>query len=229
MGSTISWQIFGLAALIAGGVICLCAGPELPGAPPVRRASGRRHSPLNWGVVIAYGIFGMGYIIPATYLPVMARAIVTDPLIFGWAWPVFGAAACLSTILAARLQPRFSNRQVWVASQLVLAFGLLLPAIHPSIVAIQIAGFCVGGTFMIITMVGLKEAHRLAPPEDVVRHVGAMTAAFATGQMAGPVFASALHDLTGGFALSLIVTSAALVLTLAPLVRRERRKEAASL
>lgn len=226
--SSVSWQIFGLATLVAGVAICLLAGPELPGVPPARRLPGRRHSPLNWGIVIAYGTFGMGYIIPATYLPVMARAIVTDPLVFGWAWPVFGAAAFLSTILAARLQPRFSNRQIWVVSQLVLAFGLVLPVIHPTIMTIQIAGLCVGGTFMIITMVGLKEAHRLAPAEDVVRHIGAMTAAFATGQMVGPVFASALHDLTGGFTLSLVLTSLALVVTLAPLVRRAHREEVAS-
>lgn len=228
LDSFASWQAFGMVTFIFGATVCVWVGPELPGVRPQWRRSGDRRSPLNWGVVIAYGTFGMGYIIPATYLPVVARATVTDPLVFGWAWPVFGAAACLSTVLVARLQPRFSNRQVWVVSQLILAFGLILPVVYPHIVTIQIAGFCVGGTFMIITMVGMKEAHRLAPAEDVVRHVGVMTAAFATGQMVGPVFASALHDLTGGFALSLVVTSVALVLTLVPLIANSAKKEAIS-
>lgn len=228
LDSVAGWQIFGVVTLVAGIAVCAGVGPEIPAITPQRRRSGFRRSPLNWGIVIAYGTFGMGYIIPATYLPVMARATVTDPLVFGWAWPVFGAAAFLSTALAVRLQPRFSNRQLWIVSQLVLAVGLILPAVYPHIVTIQIAGLCVGGTFMIITMVGLKEAHRLAPAEDVVRHVGVMTAAFATGQMVGPVFASALHDLSGGFGLPLIITSVALVLTLAPLMTRSAKKEAVS-
>jgi Uncharacterised MFS-type transporter YbfB len=52
-------------------------------------------------LVLCYGTFGFGYIIPATFLPVMARQAVQDPWIFGWAWPVFGLAAAASTILGS--------------------------------------------------------------------------------------------------------------------------------
>ena len=169
---------------------------------------------------------GLGYIIPATYLPVMAREIVQSPLIFGWSWPVFGAAAFVSTLLAARFQKRYSNRQIWAASQVVMAMGLLLPVIHPHIFTIITAGLCVGGTFMIITMTGMKEAHRVAPPEDVMRHIAVMTAAFATGQMIGPVFASSVYDLTQSFSVSLIIASAILVITAMTLVRASSRKAA---
>ena len=60
---------------------------------------------------------------------------------------------------------------------------------------------------MVITMAGLREAHRIANPADAVRHVAAMTAAFATGQTIGPVFAGALYDATASFAPSLIATA----------------------
>ena len=50
------------------------------------------------GIVICYGLFGLGYILPATFLPVMARQVVDDPAVFGLAWPMFGIAAALSTI-----------------------------------------------------------------------------------------------------------------------------------
>ena len=49
---------------------------------------------------------GFGYILPATFLPVLARSVVDDPRVFGLAWPVFGATAALSTLLAARLLQR---------------------------------------------------------------------------------------------------------------------------
>ena len=52
-------------------------------------------------LVLCYGTFGFAYVIPATFVPAMARELVTDPLVFGWAWPVFGIAAALSTLVAA--------------------------------------------------------------------------------------------------------------------------------
>ena len=45
------------------------------------------------GLVLCYGIFGFGYILPATYLPSLARSLVDDPRLFGMVWPVFGLAA----------------------------------------------------------------------------------------------------------------------------------------
>jgi uncharacterized membrane protein YjgN (DUF898 family) len=39
------------------------------------------------GLIICYGMFGFGYILPATYLPAQARQLLDDPQIFGWAWP----------------------------------------------------------------------------------------------------------------------------------------------
>ena len=225
VGSSLSWQIMGAVSMIAICAVCLNMGPEIPA---VRLASGHRESqrtPLDWRIVIAYGAAGIGYIIPATYLPIMARDIVPSPLIFGWTWPVFGAAAFVSTLLAARFQKRYSNRQIWAASQVVMAIGLLLPVIHPHILTIITAGLCVGGTFMIITMTGMKEAHRIAPPRDVMRHIAVMTAAFATGQMIGPMFASSVYDLTRSFAASLIITSALLVITAMTLVGAFSKKE----
>jgi len=213
IGSSLSWQIMGALSLVAIGAVCLNLGPEIPTVRLVASHRDSPRSPLDWRTVIAYGAMGIGYIIPATYLPVMAREIVQSPLIFGWSWPVFGAAAFFSTLLAARFQKRLSNRKIWAASQLVMAIGLLFPVIYPHIVTIIAAGFCVGGTFMVITMVGMKEAHRIAPPQDVMRHIAVMTAAFATGQMIGPVFASTLYELTQSFSIPLIITSVVLVMT----------------
>jgi predicted MFS family arabinose efflux permease len=220
IGSAIGWQITGAVSLIAIAAVWLAMGPEIPALRPAPYREQSPPSPLDWRCVVAYGAAGIGYIIPATYLPVMAREIVQSPLIFGWSWPVFGAAAFVSTPLAARLQKRYSNRQVWAASQAVMAVGLLLPVLHSHILTIIAAGVCVGGTFMIITMAGMQEAHRIAPPRDVIRHIAVMTASFATGQMIGPLFASAVFDVAQSFAPSLIVTSAILIVTAARLTKR---------
>ena len=225
IGSSLSWQIMGVLSLIAICAVCLNLGPEIPAVRLVVQHRDSQRSPLDWRIVLAYGAMGISYIIPATYLPVMAREIAQSPLIFGWSWPAFGAAAFVSTLLTARFQKRYSNRQIWAASQVVMAIGLLLPVIHPHIFTIITAGLCVGGTFMIITMAGMKEAHRIAPPEDVMRHIAVMTASFATGQMIGPVFASFVYGLTQSFAVSLIVASAILIITAMTLVGVSSKKE----
>ena len=217
IGSALSWQLFGVATLAAVFFVCMNVGPEITDERIAKKHPKSQRSPLSWRIVIAYGAVGVGYIIPATYLPVMARDIVQSPLVFGWSWPAFGTAAFLSTLLAARLQRRYSNRQIWVASQIVMAVGLVLPIILPHIVMIIISGICVGGTFMIITMAGMQEAHRIAPAHDVMRHIAVMTAAFASGQMIGPLVASMTFELTAGFSFSLATTSIILVATALPL------------
>ncbi len=212
--SSMSWVWFGGVTLFAVCFICVNMGSEIGDQTlqPTRKKSAK--SRLIWHIVIPYGAAGFGYIIPATYLPVMAQELIQDPLVFGWAWPVFGAAAFLSTLLAAVLQKRLSNRQVWVGSQIIMAAGLVLPVIIPHIGSIIIAGICVGGTFMIITMVGIREAHRLAPTQEVLRHIAAMTAAFASGQIIGPIFAGVVFEFTQSFNDALIGASAVLVATL---------------
>jgi len=66
------------------------AGPVQSALPALPRW---RWNGASARLVCCYGGFGFGYIIPATFLPVMAREIIRDPTIFGWCWPVFGAAA----------------------------------------------------------------------------------------------------------------------------------------
>lgn len=144
---------------------------------------------MPWGLVISYGALGFGYILPATFLPVLARAVVDDPSVFGAAWPVFGTAAALSTVLAGLLLAQVSRRRVLAGSHLLMALGCLLPVLHLSALSVLAAAVLVGGTFMVATMAGMQEARAL---ENSTRALGRMTAAFAIGQMAGPALSSAL-------------------------------------
>src|SRR5262249_39457465 len=59
---------------------------------------------------------------------------------------------------------------------------------------IALAALLVGGTFMVITMLGLQEA-RARSPDNPTTLLGRMTAAFAIGQLAGPLAAGALEQL----------------------------------
>ncbi len=140
----------------------------------------------DWTLVACYGAFGFGYIIPATFLPAFARALIDDPRAFGAVWPVLGVAAAASTVLAARWLRGWPPHKVWATSQVVLAFGVLLQALWPTMATTVISAVCVGGTFVVATMAGIQHARQQAA-ERAPRLIATMTAAFALGQLIGPL------------------------------------------
>src|SRR5882724_6647331 len=178
------------------------------------------------GVVVSYGALGFGYILPATFLPALAREVVDDPQLFGLAWPVFGVAAALSTIAAARFFGHANRLRVWAVGHLLMAAGVALPGVWLAPVTIAIAALLVGSTFMVVTMIGMQEARARAPGNPTAL-LGLMTAAFAVGQLAGPVVSGTLDLLpigdrkSVGYALQL--TACALAFSAAYLWRHSRK------
>jgi MFS family permease len=157
-----------------------------------------------------YMAFGYGYIIPATFLPALARSYIDDPATFGLIWPVFGAAAAVSTLVSARLGRGLAPWQLWTRAQWVLAAGVLLPALTINLATLLLSAVCVGGTFMVITMAGIREALRLGgAPASLA--VGVMTAAFAIGQIAGPLTVSLLAGSGNAFTLASLIAVSGLV------------------
>jgi predicted MFS family arabinose efflux permease len=140
----------------------------------------------EWRLILCYSAFGFGYIIPATFLPVMARQVIADPALFGWAWPLFGTAGTIATLLSARASRPEQARPVWAVSHIVMAIGCAVAALVSSFGAVMIAALCVGGTFMVITLFAVQEARTVAGAHARPL-IGAMTAAFALGQIVGPL------------------------------------------
>ena len=148
-------------------------------------------------LVAGYGAFG--YILPATFLPAMAREAIADPAVFGWIWPAFGATAAASTALVAIAFRRAPPARLWSASIVLMAAGVLAPVLVPGLAGLLVAATFVGGTFMVATLAGMQEARRRAGA-DAPRLMATMTAAFALGQLAGPVVvAVAAAAGAGGF------------------------------
>lgn len=175
---------------------------------------------LHWGLIWCYGIYGFGYILPATFLPAQARILVPDPMLFSLAWPVFGLAAAASTILASRLLNILTRRQIWALSHLVMATGVFMPALFSNLTAIIVAAVCVGSTFMTITMVGLQEAQAEVGPALAKVQIAAMTASFALGQLIGPLFFSFTHVwFDTSLNAVLIIAAGSLIFGIIPILR----------
>ncbi len=217
-----AWVVLGIASLAVTAAVWPFTRASPPSRPVETTAGARPALPRVefWRLVLCYGAFGFGYIIPATFLPVMAREVVPDPRLFGWAWPVFGAAAVVSTLLAARMGRFMTHRGIWIAGNLAMALGVMLPMVVQDLSGIMIAALLVGGTFMVITMAGMQEARRVAGARARAL-MAAMTSAFAVGQIIGPVSVSYLIGATSGFAPALFVAATLLVLSACLLLRRK--------
>ena len=221
--SATAWATLGAVALGATVLVwprVAGASPATTGAPApsIARAAGRTEMAR---LVVCYGVFGFGYIVPATFLPAMARDEIRDPLVFGWSWPLFGLAAALSTMAISVVPAWIDTRRQWAASQVALAVGVALPAVRHGLGVIMLAALLVGGTFMVITMLGMQEARRVGG-ERAGPLMAAMTSAFALGQIVGPLTVSALVSAGGSVAHALalaavlLVASAAVLLVGAP-------------
>ncbi len=227
LSATAGWGVLGAVALAAALLLWRAAELQLPStvaAPAAAPVTAAPAGPRPAVLVLCYGLFGFGYIVPATFLPAMAHQLVADARIYGLVWPVFGLAAVLSTLAAAPLMRRSSPRAVWAGAQLVMAAGVAVPVLLPGPAGVGLSALAVGGTFMVATMAGIADARALAGARAVPL-VAAMTAAFAAGQIAGPLAVSALTGLGGRMEQVLLAASfvlAASAAWLGLLARRSR-------
>ena len=220
-----AWITFGVLALAITAAVwtTYADGGTTHHAAPRPRSGGVPWSREAVLLVFCFGASGFGYIIPATFLPAMAREIISDPAIFGWAWPVFGFAAIVSTLLVAAALRGVAPRRVWMMCHLVMACGVVMPVFFTGMAAIVTAALCVGGTFMVITMLSIQEARAVAGAQ-VVQLTAAMTASFALGQILGPLAASAL--LGAGFDFSSVLLVAGMVLVISAIALQTRGRVA---
>ena len=180
-----------------------------------------------WLLVGCYGIFGFGYIIPATFLPSLARQLLADPAVFGWTWPVFGIAAAVSTVAASLMLRNAAPRRVWALCHVIMAAGVVAPVVASSVGMLLLAAICIGGTFMVLTMAGMQEARRVAG-NAAPRLIAAMTAAFAVGQLLGPVVVSILPSSVNPLFVASIAAAALLIAAAAILTASYRPHDALS-
>ena len=69
-----------------------------------------------------------------------------------------------------------------------MALGMAVAALRHDLAAVIVAALLVGGTFMVITQAGMVAARRLAGAAAPAAAL--MTAAFAAGQIVGPLLAA---------------------------------------
>ena len=217
-----AWALLGVAS---ASIIAFAWSPLAAAAPAAVSGPIADTTPLDrhaWMLVLCYGIFGLGYIVPATFLPALARGLVNDPAVFGWTWPVFGLAAALSVIAVSRFLGHVPPRVICGVGMVIASIGTAAPVFHLSIGVLIFSAVCVGGTFVVITLAAIQEARRLTGG-PAARLIAGMTSAFAVGQLIGPLLAHAGPSVVTAMRMpSIIASSLNLVAALVLLIDRPR-------
>lgn len=216
------WAVFGLLSV----GLCATIWPVLQGvALPAVAAAAAAHAdgralpgqgPLaRTGLTLAYGLAGLGYIVTATFLPVIARAALPAgspwPDLF---WPLFGAGVALGAALSTRTPASWDRRWLLMAAYAVQAAAIALSLVWPGPAGFALGSLLLGLPFTAITFYALQEARRVWPSAGD-SFPGLLTAAYGIGQIAGPpMVAWMLHHTATqgeGFVYGLAVAAAALV------------------
>lgn len=145
-----------------------------------------------WQLALLYGLAGFGYIIVATYLPVMAKGLGAS-FIAEHIWSVVGLAVipgCYGWLWVARkgnILPCLSLNLIVQACCVVLA------ALTHSSILLTLGCIGFGATFMGTSSLVMPLAKKLHAPQKV-NLLGLVTLTYGVGQIAGPLMVSAFEN-----------------------------------
>ncbi|MBY5749853.1 YbfB/YjiJ family MFS transporter [Rhizobium leguminosarum] len=213
-----AWLIFAAISATISGIIWKTFGESAKpsdayyvGAPT--RASGKVPKSEMPLFAIAYGLAGFGYIVTATYLPVIAKNSIPDSPLLTVFWPLFGVAAVVGSLLAARVKHSADVRLHLIAAYLVQAVGVGLSVIWQDAFGLALSSVLGGLPFTAISFFAMNEVRRIRSSHHA-RYMGLLTAVFAIGQIMGPpavgVIMRHVVNVDAGFDLALAVASIAL-------------------
>jgi predicted MFS family arabinose efflux permease len=198
-----------LAVLAAIGAALLIPTTDNVGASPKPAVSHGSRSGMG-AMIVAYGLFGFGYIITATFLVAIVRLTAEIRALEPWVWILFGLAAIPSVTVWGWLGKKIGIMNAYAAACAIEAIGVAASVEWVTISGVCFSALLLGGTFMGITALGFMAA-RILSAGNPHQALGRMTASFSIGQMIGPVLAGFLSERFGDFRVASLIAAAALM------------------
>lgn len=218
------WLIFGVLACVLTAMTWRTFGMKLAKPAPVRVDSAISGTTVQtsfasrwhmFWLAIAYGLDGLGYIITATFLPVIARQVMPGSAWLDLFWPLFGLAVIAGALISTRISLNGDLRHVLSASYVMQAVGVIITVWLPTPLGFALGSLLLGLPFTAITFFAMQEVRRLKP-NNVASYTGLLTAVYGLGQIAGPPLAAWLLSRSAtvgqGFNVALEIAASSLVL-----------------
>ena len=210
------WLASGALSLLALLAVLWLVPPEPEAAvakAPAAGGDGRNRRRLA-ALIVAYGLFGFGYVITATFISTLVRLTPEIAWLEPYIWLAVGLAAVPSVAFWTWVAGRLGKARGFALACLTEGIGVALSVLGSGAVSVLLAAALLGGTFMGITALGLVYARALTSG-DPRRSIALMTAAFGLGQMIGPGFAGYAYGFGQSFLLPSLVAAFALLVAFA--------------
>ena len=210
-----------IGAAVFSAVLAILLALLLPSrahALPAATQAKNEPQPMRWWLLaLLYGLAGFGYIIVATYLPLMAKD-AGSPLLTVHLWTLVGISiipGCFAWLWAAK---RWGVLQCLTANLVIQAACVLLTLASGSPLLLVLSSVGFGATFMGTTSLVMTLARQLIVPGNL-NLLGFVTLTYGIGQILGPLLTTLLGSgtqaitdatLCGALALFLAATIGAL-------------------
>lgn len=137
-GGGASWREEWIAGAVFSFLTFMLVFRILPAGPP-RHASAVTEPPLSWTrplflTTLAYGLFGFGYVITATFIVAIARMAAAGVFVEFLAWFITGCAAAVSLFLWKPLLRAQGLKRAFVIVLAVEAVGVFASVDRKSVV-----------------------------------------------------------------------------------------------
>ena len=204
------WLIYAVAALIMLlAILPMLPTPAAQPSPSVTVAPSARTPGISRLGAI-YGLYGLGYIIPATFLSQMANARFQGQWQADLFWPAFGLCAALGVLLISfrRINPH--TTRYWLMGGLWIQALGVLACLLPSSAGLALGVILCGTPFLACMPLVMQRSRDLAP-HATQRNAALLTACFAVGQLSGPLLAALSSHFSGGLQPALGVAACGLL------------------
>jgi len=204
------WLIYAVAALIMLlAILPMLPTPAAQPSPSVTVAPSARTPGISRLGAI-YGLYGLGYIIPATFLSQMANARFHGQWQADLFWPAFGLCAALGVLLISfrRINPH--TTRYWLMGGLWIQALGVLACLLPSSAGLALGVILCGTPFLACMPLVMQRSRDLAP-HATQRNAALLTACFAVGQLSGPLLAALSSHFSGGLQPALGVAACGLL------------------
>ena len=210
--TAVVWPTFYKTAAPSPLTAAVSVSPATPSVSGLTNTSPGRKQMLL--LALAYGLAGFGYIITATFLPVIAREALPGSRWLDMFWPLFGLAVMAGALLTTRISLKGDLRYLLAGCYVVQALGVGVTVWSPTLFGFVAGSLLLGTPFTAITFFAMQEVRRLRPLA-ASSNMGLLTAVYGLGQIAGPPLVALLlkhsQSLGEGFTLSLEIAASTLV------------------
>jgi predicted MFS family arabinose efflux permease len=204
------WLIYAAVALLMLLGIWRILPQPVVGAAPVPHGS----SPSNRGVprlALVYALYGVGYIIPATFLSQMANAQFHGQWQADLFWPCFGLGAAIGVLLVSLRRHDPDTTRHWLMATLWLQAAGVFACLLGSGWGLALGVLLCGTPFLACMQLVMQRSRELAP-HATQRNAGLLTACFAIGQLSGPLLAALSSHFSGGLQPALVIAGSGLLI-----------------